>query len=53
MEDVLNTIEKPESNSVEPILYLRREYLDKIDADAATTSCQVTVGAVGDYGPDD
>lgn len=53
MEKTSVTIEKTESSDVVPILYRRREYLDEIEADASTTSCQVTGGAVKDYGPDD
>lgn len=35
-----------------PLLFQKREYLESIDAGAATTSCQTTSNP-DDYGPDD
>jgi len=41
------------SESVEPLLFERRDYLDEIEPSASTTACQTTAGPVKDYGPDD
>ena len=35
-----------------PLLYQRREYLDELEGNAVTTSCQKTSNPK-DYGPDD
>lgn len=35
-----------------PLLYQRREYLDELEGNAATTSCVKTRNPT-DYGPDD
>ena len=36
----------------EPLLFQRRQYLDALEGDADTTSCQKTSNPA-DYGPDD
>ena len=41
-----------ESVPPEPLLFQRRQYLEALEADAKTTSCQKTRNPA-DYGPDD
>lgn len=53
MED-LSTV-SPQGADAEcavPLLYRRREYLDELEGNAATTSCKKTSNPT-DYGPDD
>jgi hypothetical protein len=38
--------------TAEPLLFTRREYVDEVDVNAATTSCLKTRNP-DDYGPDD
>lgn len=44
--------QRAKAEGEEPLLYQRREYLDDLDVNAATTSCQKTRNPA-DYGPDD
>jgi hypothetical protein len=52
MDNTHPTAANDENAAAEPLLYKRREYLDAIDADASTTSCQKSNNPP-DFGPDD
>jgi hypothetical protein len=53
MED-RSTVSPPgtDAECAVPLLYQRREYLDELEGNAATTSCKKTSNPP-DYGPDD